>query len=64
MNYLNNPYIGGVDEFKEIQRRDKVKTDYCLNNNNIRLIRIPYTEFENIKEILNKEIIYEIQSII
>lgn len=55
--------FGGVDEFKEVQRRDKIKTDYCLNNN-IRLIRIPYTEFENIKEILNKEIIYEIQSII
>ena len=33
------------------QRRDSIKTKYC-EENNIRLIRIPYTEYENIENIL------------
>ena len=34
-------------------RRDKIKTAYC-SDKNILLIRIPYTEFNNIDKILNK----------
>ena len=35
--------------------RDEIKTTYC-NKNGIRLIRIPYWEFENIENILIKEL--------
>ena len=31
------------------------KTQYCKENN-IKLIRIPYWEFDNIEEILNREL--------
>lgn len=41
--------------FEDRKRKDKIKTDYCLKNN-IKLIRIPYWDFENIEEILNKEL--------
>ncbi len=37
------------------QYHDKIKTQYCLDNN-IKLIRIPYWEFNNIETILEKEI--------
>jgi len=33
--------------------RDQIKTDYCKNNN-IKLIRIKYTDFKKIESILNK----------
>lgn len=39
----------------ETQRRDKIKTQYCLDNN-IKLIRIPYWEMNNIKKILEQTI--------
>lgn len=39
----------------QIQYRDKIKTEYCLNNN-ITLIRIPYWDFENIESILDEKI--------
>lgn len=38
-----------------IQQRDKVKNEYCLNNN-ISLLRIPYTKLKNIEPILYKEL--------
>lgn len=37
------------------KQRDKVKDDYCTKNN-IKLIRIPYTEFDNIPIIINNEL--------
>ena len=39
------------ERFEEDKRRDKVKNLYC-ENNKIKLIRIPYFEFENIENIL------------
>jgi len=42
---------GGVKSLKENQKRDKIKTDYCKENN-IYLIRIKYNQ--NIKKQLNK----------
>lgn len=39
--------------FKLVQLRDKIKTDYCKDNN-IKLIRIPYWEANNITDILNR----------
>ena len=53
----------GIQHFKPIKRwgsynglaknkkHDKIKTEYCQNNN-IQLIRIPYTKFNKIEEIL------------
>ena len=37
---------------EKLKIRDKIKTDYCKNKN-IQLIRIPYTEFDNIEIILD-----------
>lgn len=42
-------------DFEKTQKRDKIKTDYCLHNN-IKLIRIPYWEKGNIEKILTKEL--------
>ena len=39
----------------ETQKRDNIKTQYCLDNN-IKLIRIPYWEFNNIENILKQAI--------
>ena len=38
---------GGRDGLQERQRRDKIKTDYCLNKG-ITIIRIPYTHVNDI----------------
>lgn len=42
-HYKPIEFFGGRDAFIQTKNRDKIKTDYC-NENNIRLIRIPYTE--------------------
>ena len=50
--------FGGMSEekadvcFKKGQKNDHIKNSYCFLNN-IKLIRIPYTEYDNIEEILN-----------
>lgn len=41
-------------KFEEVNRHDTIKNNYCKENN-IKLLRIPYTEFDNIEKILNKE---------
>lgn len=51
----NNSRGTPEERFELVKRRDKIKTDYC-NSNGIKLIRIPYTDFNNIEEILNKYI--------
>src|SRR5258706_4005640 len=38
-------------EFKELKKRDYIKTKYCKDNN-ISLLRIPYWDFNRIEEIL------------
>ena len=48
------------EKFKLQQKRDKIKNDYCKNNN-INLIRIPYTELKNIETILNKYFLKQIR---
>ncbi len=42
-------------QFEYIQQNDKIKTQYCKNNN-IKLLRIPYWKFDSIKEILENEL--------
>ena len=41
--------------YLEQHKRDKIKNDFCKLNN-IYLLRIPYTEFENIENILKQAI--------
>lgn len=42
--------------FEDCKRRDAIKNAYCLENN-ITLIRIPYTDFNRIEEILTDKLI-------
>jgi len=42
--------------FKNAQKRDKIKNEFCKNNN-ITLIRIPYTAVKSIEKILKKDIL-------
>lgn len=39
------------DDLSKIQAHDKIKTDYC-NNKGYTLLRIPYTDYENIETIV------------
>ena len=43
-------------EFEKIKVKDKIKNEYCQNNN-IPLLRIPYWDFDNIEDILEKELL-------
>jgi len=42
-------------EFRRLQIHDKLKDEYCKNNN-IRLLRIKWCDFDNIEAILTKEL--------
>ena len=48
-------YFGGIENFIDLKIKDGLKNEYCYNNN-IRLIRIPYWEMNNIEGILIKEL--------
>jgi hypothetical protein len=48
-------YFGGEIAFKKTLLYDQIKNDYCKNNN-ISLIRIPYTDFYNIENILTNQL--------
>lgn len=50
-------YFGGNDSFKVLQRHDKIKNEYCKQNN-ILILRIPY--YENIKEKLDNFYLFNI----
>lgn len=43
-------------QYESVVAHDEIKNNYCRDKN-IKLIRIPYYEKENIKDILNKEIL-------
>jgi hypothetical protein len=47
---------GGSEYLERVKRNDKIKTNWCRNNN-IKLIRIPYNKKNKIYEILNKELL-------
>ena len=42
-----------IATYKNQQKKDSLKTSYCKNNG-IKLIRIPYTDFDNVENILDK----------
>ena len=44
------------DSLEDRQIRDQIKTQYCKDNG-IKLIRIPYTKYDNIETILDKELL-------
>lgn len=44
-----------LQEHENLKQNDQIKNEYCKKNN-IKLIRIPYWEFDNIEEILAKEL--------
>ena len=54
-HYISVDYFGGEPRLEKIQKYDKLKNEYCLTNN-IKLVRIPYTEMNNIENILDKEL--------
>ena len=45
--------IRGIEKFEQGKLRDKIKTDYCVANN-IPLLRIPYTQKDNITDLIYK----------
>ena len=55
-HYEISKHFGGIDAFIGTKVRDTIKNIYC-NENNIKLIRIPYWNFNNIEIILNEKII-------
>ena len=44
-------YFGGQERLEQTQRNDALKTAYCADNN-IRLLRIKYTDFERVQELI------------
>ncbi|MGE7649203.1 hypothetical protein ACQKM1_15665 [Peribacillus frigoritolerans] len=48
-------YFGGERKYKMRKRNDQIKDNYCQEKG-IKLIRIPYWDFENIEGILEKEL--------
>jgi very-short-patch-repair endonuclease len=52
-HYIISEYFGGIENYNNISKRDKIKTKYCLENN-IKLLRIKYNE--NIIEKINENI--------
>lgn len=48
-------YFGGLDKFVSTIISDTVKNEYCKKNN-IKLIRIPYSEIDNIEKIIVNEL--------
>ena len=52
-HFNENCFGMSSEEFTDLKRRDEIKTQFCKNND-IKLIRIPYFEFDNIDNILNE----------
>ena len=48
-------HFGGFDKFVDTKIRDTIKNEYCKNND-IKLIRISYWNFNNIEKILKNEL--------
>lgn len=55
-HYKPIEYFGGEEQFKIQQLHDDIKRDYCKNHG-IFLLEISYWEFDNIEQILNKQLL-------
>lgn len=49
-------YFGGKEQFQIQQEHDRRKRNYCINNN-IKLLEIPYWDFNNVEEILKEQLL-------
>ncbi|MEM4994989.1 hypothetical protein WKH56_20705 [Priestia sp. SB1] len=49
---MQQTYMGGKEKLKRTQHNDRIKNKFCIDNE-IPLMRIPYWERENIKDILD-----------
>lgn len=54
-HYKPVEFFGGDEYFNSVIENDSYKNEYCIANN-IKLIRIPYYDFDNINDILSKQI--------
>lgn len=54
-HYKPVSYWGGNKRFNTLKRNDQIKNNWCLDNG-ITLLRIPYTSFNKIEQILEKYI--------
>ena len=54
-HYKPMNFFGGEVGYDELKFRDSIKDNYCIVNN-IKLIRIPYWNINNISEILTEEL--------
>lgn len=53
LHFVAVELFGGEGKLLKIQEHDRIKNEYAKENN-IPLLRIPYTEFDNIEEILDR----------
>jgi hypothetical protein len=51
-HYEESNFGWGAMTLKEYQEHDKIKTEFCKDNN-FNLIRIPYTEYDNLEKVLD-----------
>lgn len=51
-HFIENKYFG-IGNLEYVRKNDEIKNQYCLNKN-IRLIRIPYCDFDKIESILGR----------
>jgi hypothetical protein len=56
LHYMAIDIFGGEESLYNTKIRDTIKTNYCIENH-IKLIRIPYWDFNNIETILTNNII-------
>lgn len=54
-HFICNDFFGGEVAFTKLKIHDNIKNDFC-SKNNIKIIRIPYTEYPNIEKILSREL--------
>lgn len=59
-HYKPIEYFGGEEKFIIQKQNDNIKTQYCQENN-IKLLRIPYWDFDNIENILVNELGLDLQ---
>jgi very-short-patch-repair endonuclease len=55
LHFKSIDFFGGDELLKNTKKRDKIKTKYCLDKN-IKLIRIKYDKFNDIENILLKNL--------
>lgn len=51
IDFSGKGYENALEIYNDTVMRDRIKDEFCANNN-IRLLRIPYTEYDNIHDIL------------